>query len=226
MEAVLIDRMGNDLTVVNAARVSFDVESDWEWDNRESGYGEPRVVLSEKDQKLIKYLAKHEHWTPFSHVQITMRETVPIFIARQRFKHTVGFTYNEISRRYVDSSPDFFVPDVFRSRPDKSIKQGSAGEHPRSAYWRERYIAKLEYDRQFYNDMIADDVCTEQSRMGLPLATDTSYYVTGSLSAWSRAYKLRSDPHSQLEIQTLAKAWNEVISDITELEHSWKALNV
>ena len=84
MDAKLIDVMGDDLRVVNAARVSFSKESEWEWDSRESGYGGERTVLSEKDQKLIKYLAKHNHWTPFSHVQITMREKVPIFVARQR----------------------------------------------------------------------------------------------------------------------------------------------
>ena len=102
--------MGTDLTVVNAARVSFHKESEWE-DTIE--FNEKKVVsqLSEKDQKLIKYLAKHNHFTPFSHVMITMREKVPIFVARQRFKHMIGFAYNEVSRRYVDDPPEFFVPD-------------------------------------------------------------------------------------------------------------------
>ena len=110
MKAEYINHMGDDLTVVNAARVSFDKESDWEFNGL---YGaEGKGELSEKDQKLIKYLASHNHWTPYSHVMITMRETVPIFVSRQRFKHMVGFTYNEVSRRYVDDEPEFYIPDA------------------------------------------------------------------------------------------------------------------
>ena len=131
-QITLVDHMGSDLTVVNAARVSFDKESDWEWDfydlpeEADKSYSSFKT-LSEKDQKLINYLAKHNHWTPFSHVQITMREKVPIFVARQRFKHMVGFTYNEVSRRYVDSPPEFFAPDVWRKRAENK-KQGSSDE--------------------------------------------------------------------------------------------------
>ena len=99
-----VDHMGNDDTVVNAARVSMDKEAD--------------QFTGEKNDRLIKYLATHNHFTPFTHPMITLRETVPIFVARQRFKHVVGFTYNEVSRRYVDDTPDFYVPDVWRSRPD------------------------------------------------------------------------------------------------------------
>ena len=146
MKADYIDHMGTDLTVVNAARVSFNAES---------------TELSQKDKGLIQFLArgcmkkdwdvliddiwdltpekeradieatlKHvknmpTHWTPFSHAMITIRETVPIFVARQRFKHVVGFTYNEVSRRYVDDTPEFHVPEIWRVRPEGNIKQGS-----------------------------------------------------------------------------------------------------
>lgn len=227
--------MGSDLTVVNSARVSFDKESEWE-------FIENTTVLSVKDQKLIRYLANNHHWTPFSHVMITLREKVPIFVARQRFKHTVGFTYNEISRRYVDSSPEFYKPDVWRSRPEGTLKQGSGTEcityleHDEHIVWDDRssprimtpitkeYDSFLQYCHYLYGAMIKAGVAPEQARMCLPQAAYTEYYVTGSLAAWARAYKLRIDNHAQVEIQQLAKEWNRVIGDIVEIEHSWREL--
>jgi len=125
MKAEYISHMGSDLTVTNAARVSFNKESKWEnetWGHKD--FEEPNY-LSEKDVKLIKYLASHGHFTPFTHPQITMREKVPIFVARQRFKHVVGFSYNEVSRRYVDDEPEFYYPSEWRTKPEGSIKQGS-----------------------------------------------------------------------------------------------------
>lgn len=220
----LIDFMGDDLTVVNAARVSFDKESDWEFNGL---YGaEGKGELSEKDQKLIKYLASHNHWTPFSHVMITMRETVPIFVARQRFKHMIGFTYNEVSRRYVDDEPEFYIPDAWRKRAENK-KQGSSDE-----IWTDelgfdiesRLSYLMDEIRNLYFDMIEGGIAPEQARMILPQSMYTSYYVTGSLAAWARAYKLRSDPHAQKEIQDLAKMWDDVISNIKGLENSWEAL--
>lgn len=225
--------MGSDLTVVNAARVSFHKESHWllegygeldeEGDLKE--YGE-KTVLSVKDQKLISYLAKNNHWTPFSHVMITMREKVPIFVARQRFKHMVGFTYNEVSRRYVDEEPEFYVPSVWRERAENK-KQGSSDKTFDPVIQNilySRYVESLEIIEELYKDMIEVGVAPEQARMILPQSMYTEYYCTGSLAAWARAYKLRSDSHSQLEIQELASKWNEVISGIDRLECSWKAL--
>jgi thymidylate synthase (FAD) len=197
--------MGTDLTVVNAARVSFSKES-----SLEDG------VLKASDAKLVKYLSTHNHWTPFSHAMITMRETVPIFVARQRFKHMVGFTYNEESRRYIDSDPTFFMPDEWRGKAENK-KQGSSDET----------LADLSIDlfllgttsitaqvqhhfdqsEKLYKQMLTDGVAPEQARMVLPQAMYTSYYVTGSLAAWHRAYKLRIDAHAQKEIQDLAKQW-------------------
>ena len=238
MKAELIDHMGTDLTVVNAARVSFDKESEWVWidtirDPNRVGYD----TLSEKDQKLVKYLAAHNHWTPFSHVQITMRETVPIFVARQRYKHMVGFTYNEVSRRYVDDEPEFFTPDVWR-RAAENKKQGSSDEAIEAIHlWDpivgaspftvplNELIANHHRDCELlYLSMVNDGVAPEQARMVLPQSMYTSYYVTGSLAAWARAYKLRIDPHAQKEIQDLAIQWNEIVGGIDELKHSWTAL--
>jgi thymidylate synthase (FAD) len=241
MKVELIDVMGDDLRVVNAARVSFNKESDWEWDNRESGYGEPKTILSEQDQKLIKYLAKHNHWTPFAHVVVTMREKVPIFVARQRFKHMVGFNYNEVSRRYVDDPPEFFTPNEWRSKP-VNAKQGSGNEiitelmtgeyevwddptSPEiSLEIKNAYQKSIELSEFIYQLMIKNDVAPEQARMVLPQSMYTEYYCTGSLASWARAYKLRIDGHAQKEIQDLAKMWGEVIGGIDSLKYSWKAL--
>jgi len=232
MKAEYIDHMGDDLRVVNAARVSFDKGSDWDvellpgFENDATIYNK---VLEEKDEKLISYLAKHNHWTPFSHPQITMRETVPIFIARQRFKHMVGFTYNEVSRRYVDDEPTFYTPDVWRSRPEGSVKQGSGKDEivwVENDYWEgyidEGYKNLLEQVREFYNAMIDSGVAPEQARMILPQSMYTSYYVTGSLAAWARAYKQRIDSHAQKEIQDLAKQWDDIIRPLFPI--SWDAL--
>ena len=234
MKSEYVDHLGTDLTVVNSARVSFDKESDWE-EVCMCGQTEPpnsfpcthggcqfHKTLSGKDHKLISYLANHGHWTPFSHPQITMRETVPIFVARQRFKHMVGFTYNEVSRRYVDDTPEFFVPDAFRWKPHGSVKQGSGDTHDKS----DLFVAQLNVWHDdclaYYNYLIEEGVSPEQARMVLPQSMYTSYYVTGSLAAWARAYKQRIDAHSQKEIQDLAVNWGEIIKPLFPV--SWPAI--
>ena len=231
MKAEYIDHLGSDLTVTNAARVSFDKESDWDWYDEKGNFKE-NGVLSQQDQKLIAYLGKHNHFTPFTHCVITLRETVPIFVARQRFKHTVGFTYNEISRRYVDDTPEFYTPDVWRSRPEGNVKQGSGdkaikkivGPYDADVWWHtdELYSSVLDTCLEAYEMMINNGVAPEQARMVLPQSMMTSYYVTGSLYAFARAYNLRSDEHSQKEIQDLAAQWNQIIEPL--FPHSWKAL--
>lgn len=219
IKAEYISHMGHDLTVANAARVSFDKESQYEWIDDELG-GYP--ILKDQDAKLIAYLARHDHWTPFSHPQITLRETVPIFVARQRFKHMVGFTYNEVSRRYVDGAPEFFVPEVWRSRPEGSVKQGSGGAHEFSGAWSGRYALHIERSLDLYEYMIESGVAPEQARMVLPQSMMTSYYVTGSLAAFARAYRQRIDGHAQHEIQELARQWDEIIAPLFPV--SWKSL--
>ncbi len=145
-----IDHMGNDLTVVNAARVSFDKAS---------------TDVTHNDDKLITYLATHGHWTPFSHPQITLRYTVPIFVARQEFKHIVGFTRNEVSRRYVNDTPEFYTPDTWRSKPEGSVKQGSGSEPMDSEYWHGHYTNYLSKCQSIYNSMLHDGMAPEMARM-------------------------------------------------------------
>jgi thymidylate synthase (FAD) len=228
MEAKYIDHLGDDLRVVNAARVSFDKESSWE---REEPYAADMdlfplkdKILSEKDTKLISYLAKHGHWTPFAHPQITIRETVPIFVARQRFKHTVGFAYNEVSRRYVSDEPEFFVPDSWRKAPTNGAKQGSSDDFGENDQTHFTNLLKTIHDQSVenYNALIVQGMAPEQARMILPQSMYTSYYVTGSLAAWARSYKARIDAHSQKEIQDLAKQWGNVIEPLFPV--SWAAL--
>lgn len=231
-----IDHLGDDLRVVNAARVSFDKQSDYELKHDTPiDYYEHLMgnSISERDSRLIKYLAKHNHFTPFTHCSITLRETVPIFVARQRFKHIVGFSYNEVSRRYVDDEPEFYIPDVWRSRPDGSVKQGSGegvvtnlhcgdevyawNESPQEAY-HDHVISSME----LYSEMLKNGVAPEMARMVLPQSMMTSYYVTGSLAAFARAYKQRTDPHAQKEIRDLAAHWDKLIRPL--YPHAWEAL--
>lgn len=213
-----INHLGSDLDVVNAARVSFDKESDWEIDwntgcncfakseiecSCESFY--PDKALSEKDSKLIDYLAKHKHWSPFSHCYLKFRIKAPIFVARQLQKHTVGLAWNEVSRRYVDSEPEFYFPDFWREKAE-NVKQGSSLE-PNDVYednmgfGPEFYVAML---RDEYMRLISCDACPEQARMILPQNTVTEWIWSGSLAAFARVVKLRTDPHSQYETSLVA----------------------
>lgn len=212
IKAEYIDHLGSDITVVNSARVSFNKESQFE------NTGE----LSAKDVKLIGYLAKHNHFTPFTHPQITLRETVPIFVARQRFKHMVGFTYNEVSRRYVDDTPEFYFPAEWRTRPDGSLKQGSGGVHVENETMKRAYLDFIKEASSLYERMVASGIAPEQARMVLPQSMLTSYYVTGSLAAFARLYKQRADSHAQKEIQELAHQIGQVIQPLYPV--SWKAL--
>ena len=224
MKAEYITHMGDDLMVVNAARVSFDKESSFISVPSNKAFPAPLFEqhLDSADTKLIAYLARHDHWTPFSHPQITLRETVPIFVARQRFKHTVGFTYNEVSRRYVDDAPEFFAPEVWRSRPDGSVKQGSGGVHRHTGQWGDAYTDYIARAVEMYDAMLEDGIAPEQARMVLPQSMMTSYYVTGSLAAFARAYRQRIDGHAQLEIQQLAQQWGEILAPLFPV--SWAAL--
>lgn len=203
MKVDLIDYMGSDLTVVNAARVSFDKTSS---------------TLDSKDIKLINYLAKHNHWSPFSHAFLQFRIKAPIFIARQLAKHQVGLSWNEVSRRYVDSEPEFFTPDVWRGRPT-NVKQGSEGTIDVNE---SSYANILAETRQLYNRLIAMGVAPEQARMVLPQSTYTEWYWSGSLYAFSRICKLRLDKNSQVEVQEIARQLSANCS--TKFPHSWNAL--
>ena len=217
MEAKLIDVMGTDLSVVNAARVSFNKESFY---NFSEGFAD----LEERDSKLIKYLANHNHFTPFTHCTITMRECVPIFVARQRFKHVIGFSYNEISRRYVSYEAETYTPNEWR-KAALNKKQGSSDEtvdiNPSNQIV-DIYQQAVDSSLWTYDRLIQKGVCPEQARMVLPQSTYTEYYVTGSLYAWARAFNLRSSSDAQKEIQDLAWKWDEILME--KFPYSWVAL--
>lgn len=217
MKVEYVDHMGTDLTVVNAARVSFSKESGWDYSHAQ---GEaPEKVLKVADEKLIRYLATHNHWTPFSHATIQLRMKTPIFVARQLFKHKVGMTENEISRRYVDDDPEFFYPDVWRGRPTDGAKQGSSGEANDVSLIYDNFVR---FARKTYHGMLENGVAPEQARMVLPQSMYTEWYWTGSLSSYARIYNLRSDPHAQMETQEVAKMIDSIIRPLYPV--SWKVL--
>lgn len=203
----LIDSMGDDCTVVNAARVSFAKHID---------------EMSEADERLLSYLAKHQHWTPFAHVMITLRIKMPVFVARQWFRHTIGVARNEVSRRYVDDAPEYFLPDVLRARPDGSIKQGSGGAHHDSDFWREMMEKAFCALDGFYATLIEAGVAPEQARIVLPVAHMTEFYETGSLAYFARVAKLRADAHAQGEIQDCMSLVAEAIAPAAP--KAWAAL--
>ena len=212
MKVDLVDHMGSDLSVVNAARVSMAKE-----------HAEFDAMA---DAKLIRYLAHHNHWTPFSHPQLSFRIKAPIFVARQWFKHMVGITRNETSRRYVDEEPEFYFPKEWRGRPEGSIKQGSSG-----VVELQKGIQAMLYNPpnmltmlalQTYEGMLAEGVAPEQARMILPQNMMTEWIETASLAAVCRACKLRLDPHAQQETRDIAEQMAEVVAPLFPV--SWSAL--
>ena len=222
MQVTLVDSMGTDISVVNAARVSFNKETNFK-------LTEMGASLEDRDAKLIRYLAVHDHFTPFTHATVTMREKVPLFVARQRFKHTIGFSYNEVSRRYVDEDPEFYKPKEWRGKASDK-KQGSSNEvidiNPLTPYGSrsmiDDYDTVLNRCTWVYKQLLRKGVCPEQARMVLPQSMYTEYYVTGSLYAWARAYNLRSKEDAQQEIQDIASKWGGVM--IKLFPESWLAL--
>ena len=270
MKATYIDHMGTDLSVVNAAKVSFGKRSEWENDQDDDSWvspfiGEVRVEmrhpdfvgkLSKQDQGLIKFLARgctsgdweslcdkvfdtfenpspcqyHDlkeiltyirrmpsHWSPFAHTAITLHLKMPIFVARQIMKHTTGIEYNEVSRRYVDSEPEFYVPDVWRKKAD-NVKQGSSDEDSEYGVIVD-YLDSVKFQ---YQEMLEQGVAPEQARMVLPQSMYTEVIATGNLYAWANMYIQRSDSHAQKETQDLAKQIGEIIQPLYPV--SWEAL--
>lgn len=216
----LVDWMGSDLSVVNAARVSFNKESSWDYADSHV----PIKSLSERDQKLIKYLAKHNHFTPFCHAQISLRIKCPIFVRAQLGKHQIGLVMNEVSRRYVTFEPEVYVP-LWRNAPTDGAKQGSSGaieDIDHCIKMRQEYEGVAKECITLYNSLIQDGVAPEQARSILPQGTYTEFIWTGSLYAFARIHKLRIDAHAQWEIQEYAKAIDKVIGPI--FPFSWKTL--
>ncbi len=212
IEVTYINHMGDDLTVVNAARVSFGKKSDY---MPRVHMGEPKV-LQFKDDKLIKYLAKHKHISPFGHCFASFHVKAPVFVARQLVKHKF-LRWNEISRRYVDDEPQFYVPDVWRGRSaDK--KQGSEGEVKTNA--------NVEYHNnvmlQLYKQQLDEGVSPEQARMNLPQSMMTEWYWSGSLDAFVDMCNLRCTDDTQRESRIVADAIDEEMERLFPV--SWSAL--
>ena len=227
----LMDHMGSDLTVCNAARVSFNKESEWGLDFdaiarlKSCPYNKDDVrLLKEKDEKLIRYLAKHNHWTPFAHPQITLRVKAPVSIRTQFFKHKQGFVENEISRRYVSYEPEFYSP-TWRGKPTDGAKQGSEDfitEETRTNLYDAIYRESYETALHVYNTLIEKGIAPEQARFVLPQGMYTEWYWTGSLAAFARFYKQRKDDHAQWEIREYANAIGQIIEPYFPV--SWKYL--
>jgi len=212
----LIDFMGDDLTVVNSARVSVSKNSNW---LEEDG----KKYLNDKDIKLLRYLAKEHHWTPFSHCMLQFRIKMPIFVARQWFKSSVGFTRNEVSRRYVDDQPECYLPTEWRLKAE-NVKQGSSKDiHPESIRITNVVRDYYEITNIIYNELLEEGICAEQARIILPVALYTEFIETGSLFAYWRLYSLRnSKTHAQLETANYAEAIREVA--VRKFPNSWRAL--
>ena len=218
----LIDFMGSDLSVVNAARVSMDKASQWNTTNLATYAGPEDKILHENDVKLIKYLAKHNHWTPFGHAFASFRIKAPIFIARQLGKHQVGLVWNEVSRRYVDSDPEFYEPSEWRAKAP-NVKQGSSIDTVE-----DNVGICIEYTNAVkecyltYKKMLDHGVCPEQARMILPQSMMTEWIWSGNLYAFSRVCNLRIDPHTQKETQVIAWKIDEYME--RRFPVSWKEL--
>ena len=203
MKVELIDKMGSDLTVVNAARVSF---------------GKNKEVFEASDERLISFLARHNHWSPFAHCSVQFRINAPIFVARQLVKHQVGLSWNEISRRYVDYEPEYYIPKNWRLRAEDK-KQGSSNE-------------TVEYDiantikiaNTTYNDMLAKGIAPELARMVLPQNMMTEWYWTGSLYAFARVCDLRCAEDTQEETRIVADSIDQFCNE--EFPYSWKYLRL
>lgn len=206
MNVELVDRMGNDMTVANAARVSFNKHKE---------------IFDERDEKLIKYLADHNHWTPFAHPQITLRMKAPISIRTQCFKHKVGFTENEISRRYVSDAPEFFLP-TWREAPTNGAKQGSSDVIKDPKYLNLDYQDFCVQAKDLYQSLLDSGVAPEQARFVLPQGMYTEWYWTGSLSAFARFYTQRTHEGAQSEIRELANLIKKEVEPLFPI--SWEAL--
>jgi thymidylate synthase (FAD) len=221
IEATYIDHMGSDLSVVNAARVSFGKRSECEeirWLDMGSWCGDQPVV-SQRDAKLIRYLAKHKHLSPFGHAFASFHIKAPIFVARQLVKHKF-LRWNEISRRYVSDVPEFYVPTLRGTTPDK--KQGSGDTLYESAAADNAIRTAHTQARSNYNLLLRSDVCEEQARMVLPQSTITEWYWSGSLDAFAAMCKLRCASDTQYETRVVADNISEKMQEIFPV--AWGAL--
>lgn len=247
MKVIYVDHMGSDKRIVDVARQSF-AQTDASVRTEAQNASLIRYLaegISSKDKAEIidlilngvKELGTYDecaaeglyhsirhqatHWTPFAHTAITLQMQAPIPIRTQCFKHKQGLVENEESRRYISTTPEIFIPE-FRSKPEGSIKQGSAGIHPENDTWKEVYAAHVNAAIHLYEKMIEDDVAPEQARFILPQGVEVNWTWTGNLLAFANFYNKRSDSHAQVEIQQLAEMVREVIEPLFPI--SWAAL--
>ena len=240
IEATYIDHMGSDLSVVNAARVSFGKKSEWvcaECGNTDliqdnyidydyycaKCFSGDELALSNRDTKLIHYLAKHQHLSPFGHAFASFHVKAPIFVARQLVKHKF-LRWNEISRRYVDEEPEFYVPDVWRGRSEDK-KQGSEGvvDFDSHCWWQDGYAYSAEEIAGYiYKMMLGAGVSPEQARMVLPQSTMTEWYWSGSLDAFADMCRLRCKEDTQYESRVVANQISAIMQGLYPV--SWEAL--
>ena len=213
MEVRLVDHMGSDLTVVNAARVSFAKTSEWDV---VPDAGPVEGYLKVDDERLIKYLAKHNHWSPFGHASMQFHIKAPVFVARQLVKHQVGLVWNEVSRRYVDDEVEFYEPTEWRLAAENK-KQGSSDETvPFSV------TPTHEWCRQTYKNLLNAGVAPEMARMILPQSMYTEWYWSGTLYAFARVCNLRCKPDAQKETQMVADQIDVLAKEL--FPNSWEAL--
>jgi len=246
MKVQLVDYMGSDLSVVNSARVSFNKKSEAESSEIKKvelyGSGETLIslpTLKKRDEKLIRYLARHNHWTPFAHTCITFHIKAPMFVARQLQKHQIGLVWNEVSRRYIKEDPEFYIPEDWRYQAE-NVKQGSSDESIKTEALDDKIKEDYNDDKDWTEDLvltpseISEDskltykslldigICPEQARMVLPQNTYTEWYWTGSLFAFARICRLRCAKDTQKETRDIA---NEILSLCSEIYPvSWKYL--
>ena len=215
IEATYIDHMGSDLSVVNAARVSFGKKSEYIYSGVDTN-GPPEKALHQRDVKLIKYLAKHKHISPFGHAFASFHVKAPIFVARQLVKHKF-LRWNEISRRYVDEEPEMYMSEYWRGRSSDK-KQGSEGKADTLVSPRYAYEAAL----GTYKQLLSDGVAPEQARMVLPQSMMTEWYWSGSLDAFASMCHLRCKPDTQYESRLVA---DQISAEMAKLfPTSWAAL--
>lgn len=199
----LIDYMGTDASIVNSARVCVRGIDAKDIDD-----------LEEKDDKLIAFLAKNRHMTPFEHNSITLRIEVPIFIARQIFRHRT-FSYNEESRRYTSEEVMFWWPEMWRAQNKSGNKQGSLFD----CDMKQELLGKI-YDNVIktcesaYTQLVEAGVANEQARAVLPQSMITKFWMTGNLRNWAHFLSLRTDAHAQSEVQEMANACAEIIGEL------------
>jgi len=242
MKAQYVNHYLSDRDIANFARLSFDRRAEDYTDEQNNsliqflGRG---MSTRDWERQILNLSLTHEladvenivqalkktptHWVPFGHPQITLRMQAPIPIRVQCFKHKVGFVESEESRRYISSTPEVFVPEVFRSKA-QNAKQGSGNAHPFGEQWRKRYMRETENALATYFDMIQDDVCPEQARFILPQGCEVNWVWTGSLYAFANYFNQRRDSHAQKESQDLAGLVGDIIAPLYPV--AWKALTL